>query len=728
MGRGQGHVHYLHQNHSTWTPAAVIVLDSETMTTGSGQYQTEVLRCWEATHVFRRHRREAGQVSRASGDNGDQAAAAIDAWACADKSTWLYAHNVAFDLVTTGLAARLAALGWELSSRHAVSGSAPWLILHKGRREVRETRRGPGGPQAVTRARWQHTLTICDSFSLMPVPLAKIAAYAPEAKPPLPAQDAAPEDWRARCRADVDILTWALLVLMDWWEAHDLGKWSVSGAAAGWNSYRHRIGPKDVTIDPDPAAVELEHAAVYGGRRDVFRCGGLPPGRYAELDFASAYPTIAASQLLPAKRIGPLTPKIAAAILAGKCNYGMVAQVELQTDVARWPLRARGRVFYPVGRFQTVLAGPEIAEAQALGCLAGIGQGYFYAMSDHLQPWAAWCLALQAADPADVPGPVQIAAKGWGRSVCGKWAQRGWNVEDFPGPPGDDWSYEDAWVAGTDARASVCGLAGRYYLSIADQECDHEFPAILAYIEAHCRLRLARVVESAPPGAIIQCDTDGLMVNLPALETGSRDWLPEHDGLELAASLVEQWLAAWAELAAPLAMREKSLFGRAVVYGPQHAELDGRARFSGVPASAWQSGDHRWMARLWPGLAWQIRHGSEAGYVRPVQEYLVVGPYAAGWVLDDGRVRPCEAAIDASGVSDLLDWPLTRWAAAGDRLGPTQASWARGMAGDGATGFAPADGSTESTQGHGRRGSRQADSRWPVQPVPSAGIRPGEDV
>lgn len=682
MLRRPGNVHYLAQNHHSWTPAAIIVLDSETRTIGEGEQQTEQLRCWAGQLVRRRHRRRAGEVERADGQDGRDAAITIDSWACQDKSTWLYAHNVAFDLVTTNLAVYLASLGWELSSRHALSGASPWLIMHKGKQVI--PARGRPGTRGYVRARtkWQHTLTIADTFSLMPVPLATLAAYAEEDKPPLPADDDDQAVWLARCWADVRILTWALRTLMDWWESNDLGKWSVSGAACGWNSYRHKIGRKDVTIDPDPDVLAWEHRAIYGGRRDIFRCGQLPEGRYAELDFTAAYPTIAATQLLPAKRMGRLTPAIASAILAGRCRYGMLAQVELETDIARWPLRALGRVFYPVGRFRTWLAGPEIAEAERLGCLRAVLDGWFYAMSDHMQPWASWVLALLNADDLIAPGPARIFLKGIGRSVCGKWAQRGWQTEAFPGPPGDGWSYEECFVAGSEASASITALAGRHYLSVADQESEHEFPAVLAYIESHCRLRLARVIDSSPPGAVIQCDTDGVMASLTALEDGLAGRLPWLAGPSTRDGLVGLQIGSWDTLAAPLAIREKTIFEKAVIYGPQHVVLDGSPRFSGVPRSAWQSGDNRWAARLWPGLSWQIQHGDPGGYVRPVQDYLVIGPYAAGWVLDNGAVRPVEASLTLEGHSHVNQWPETRWALAGEQLAADQASWVRALGGE----------------------------------------------
>lgn len=677
--RRPGAVHYLKTNDETWTPAAVIILDSETRTEGSGQTETEVLRCWDARHVFRRHRRRAGEVSDAQGETQAECAAAIDAWASQDKSTWLYAHNAGFDLITTALPAQLAALGWEMSSRHAVSGGSPWLVLHKGKQLVPATRGASTSQPRAPRIKWQHTLTICDSFSIMPRSLADLAEHAPEQKPPLPAQADDLDAWHARCSADVRILAWAVLTLMDWWQASDCGKWSVSGAACGWNTYRHKMAARSVVIDPEHASLDLEHAAVYGGRRDAFRVGQLPPGRYAEVDFTAAYPTIAATQPLPSRRVGRLTEQIARAIISGIAKYGMVAEVTLTTDVPRWPMRTRDRVFYPVGTFTTTLAGPEIIEADRLGCLDSIGAGWFYQMSDHMAPWATWVLGVQSSSPEQVPYPAIVAAKGWGRSVCGKWAQRGWSTMPYPGPPSADWSYEDVVMFWQPCRASICGLAGQYYLSQADQESDYEFPAVLAYIESHCRSRLTRCIELAPRAAVIQCDTDGLMISLTAAEQGVIEQLPVIAEADDRGAAMQYLLDAWAATAQPLIMREKTVFQRVEVYGPQHVVLDGKPRFSGVPGSAWSVGDGRWMARLWPSMAWQLTRGGRRGYDRPVQPYTVIGPYAAGWVLADGAVRAAETALDDLGSNYLLAWPLTRWAAAGDRLGPKQAACMKGL-------------------------------------------------
>lgn len=672
-------IHYLRRNDAVWTPPIVISLDSETRTIGDGPQEVEELRCWSGRLVIRRHRRRAGEAQDLSGITQEECAAQVDRWASIDKTTWLYAHNVAFDLITTGLPAQLARLGWELSSRHAVSSGSPWLVLHKGRQIKTETRSSPGRVKGSQRVTWQHTLTIADSWSMMPVPLVQLEAASTVSKPPLPAQDDDIAIWLERCQADTRILSDAITGLMDWWEANDLGRWTVSGASAGWNTYRHTLHPKAVTIDPDPAAIADERAACYGGRRDMWRYGSLPEGRYAELDFEAAYTVIAAQMPLPCKRIGPLHQQIGWAIAKRQARYGAIAEVTLETDKPRWPCRIDGRVFYPVGRFRTWLAAPELQTAYAHGALKEIHGGHYYHLSDHMRTWAEWILSIRQASSAEVPHAVKVAAKSWGRSVIGKWGQRGWSRQEVPGPPSDDWTYEDVAVLYSDAPACLTGLAGRYYLSQADEDGDNAFPAILATVESHVRARLARVIDIAPDGVIVQCDTDGILADVGRLAAALDNVAQLGKARGLSGDPVEWWADYACKVAAPLILREKTSYRRVDMLGPQHQLIDGRPRFSGVPRSAWQTGDGAWAAQLWPSLPWQLRQGQGRGYVRPVQAYTVRGPYCAGWVGADGAIWPVEARLDADGANQLQPWRAHAQARAGARLGPLQAAWSDGL-------------------------------------------------
>lgn len=554
-----------------------------------------------------------------------------------------------------------------------------WCVFHKGARTQRVTdSRRPGEP-ARERTKWLHTLTIADSASLFPGPLAQLGPHVGICKTDVDFSACTDEELAGHCDADVAILAAAVLAFMDWWDSQDLGIWTVTGAGQAWQSYKRHLDPRQVVIDHDPAILEIERAAVYGGRRDVFRTGNLPPGRYAEIDFEAAYPTVAAEFPLPARAACPVNDQHRAMALHGRVPQGMLAEVTICTDTPRWPVRIGGRVFYPVGRFRTVLAAPDIQAAADAHALEKVHEGWLFTMSSHLREWARWVLKLIKDKDGLVPGVVKIWAKLASRAVIGKFAQKGWRTTPYVGPPAEGWSIEHTIELYSGTKGVITGVNGDYYISWADQRGEHERPAVLAFVEAHTRCRLSAVIAGPYGAGIVQCDTDGFAASHTVLERiaaalGAK-W---HHGRSVPRTS-EDVIAEWNRVTYPLVLREKTHFARAVVYGPQHVVLDGKPRFAGVPRGAWKTSETTWMARLWPGMTWQAMHSVAGEYARPVQPYKVLGPYAQAWVLADGSVRAAETAIDAAGQNYLLHWKHTRWAASGAALRPHQAQWAEGL-------------------------------------------------
>lgn len=669
-------VHYLTSNDTTWTPPAVISLDTESMVVQEYP-EVQAIRCW---HV-RADQRTAPQSQPGAhvaggGTSPTDLADRLAKWCQSRSEVWLYCHNLNFDLAVTRLPLLLSARGWTVSDM-AIDGSSPWMTLTAGTAK----------------------LVIADSHAIWPVPLAEIAQVVDVEKPPLPEGDD-PSAWMARCAADTLILHTALLQAMEYHDEHQLGRWAITGASIGWNTMRHlqaartsaksrtarlKLGlpPVDpaaqpVVIDPDPDAIAWDRLAVYGGRRQTWRHGQLAPSEFLELDFHRAYQTVMAEHALPRKRGRwfdslPIDSQL---VDDPGHQWGIIAEVEIDTDEPRWPCRiqvnptelppganrdltgmppdAKTRVFYPVGRFRTVLAGPDIAEARRLGCLISIGHGQVHQLGRAARPWATWSLAAQ--DNPDTPEVVRMALKHQGRAVAGKWAARGWSKTVLGMSTTYGWSYSDAYVNGAGARGAIIDMAGTKFLSVPDRDSDNAYPAVLAYIESFVRVMLGRVIHAFGRRAVVQCDTDGMIVDtrqlpplIPAAEAAASDFGEYGDGLTAA-------LDAANHLTAPLTLRAKTTYRTLIVTGPQHLEMDGRKRWSGVPSTAQRAPDGSYSAWTWPKLAWQMSNGDPRGYTRIIQTYRLAQSYAPGWLLTDGSVVPVEARTRDDGQTELVPW------------------------------------------------------------------------
>lgn len=626
----QAPVHWLRPNHREWSPPQVISVDTETRATRTETEEVHRLRLWAARLDVRRARRptQLGTVT-SWGRTGAQLAAQVDVWCAGQTVMWLYAHNLSFDLVTTRLVNELERLGWTVSD-HAVSSDTPWLRMRKAR----------------------CVLTMADSWGWLRAPLEAIGADVGRPKPPLPAWEDTDSAWRQRCEADADILALAMLALMGWWDAEHLGSWALTGSGAGWNVMRHRMPPRSMLIVTDPDQVAADRAAVYGGRRQAFAHGPQAGGPFDLADFHRAYTVVCAGKPLPVRRRGDFASLALDSPLLCGDRHGILAEVEVETDMPRWPVRVSGRVAYPAGRFWTVLAGPEILEARRLGCLRAIGHGYLHELGTPMAGWAAWCLERQTAPDSEVPPVAKRALKHWGRAVPGKSAAHGWAKYDAGEAQHDGWWYEPVWNAAHGASGHLVELGGRALEVVQTNAGDNAYPAVLAWIESWTRVYLSRLIDRIGPDRMVSCDTDGFIAR-------------SDSGWQDAATAVDT---------GPLQARHKATWQQLTVWGPQHYQSESVRRLAGVPRSARPNEDGELEAVLWPKLAWQMAQDGAAGYVRPVQTYQVAESYITGWVLDDGTVAPLQALVCPCGLTVITPFSETPAAAAGAVLAEHQAA------------------------------------------------------
>lgn len=643
-------MHYLRANHAEWSPPSLISLDTETRVVADRDPQVLGLRCWAASYHDRRTAAKvAPRFESAAGEDVPSLVQWITHVTRNRECVWAYCHNLGFDLAVTRLPLALTEAGWEIHDA-AVGGKSPWITMGRGKR----------------------VLTLVDSTSWWPMPLEDVARLLGMTKPPLPTDRDDLGTWLARCHADVDILQAALLEAMAWWDRQRLGRWAISGPASGWNAFRHTPAEVRPVIDPDPVIVKAERAYNHAGRRGTWRIGQHSAGPFVELDFKAAYPTIAAHLPLPYHRIRPFDTLPVDTDLVGSARWGITARVLVNTDTPAWPLRLDNRTWYPVGRFWADLAGPEIHAARQAGALEAIGPGWVHRLGHAMAPWARWCLSVQDGTAPDTPPVVQPIAKAWGRSVLGRWASRSFDRLKLGPAPTDAWDYEEGWDHTANAPGGMLDLAGQRWWITQSGTPDNAYPAVFAWVESEVRARLNLVLEQLGDGCLLQCDTDGIIVAARTVGT-----VAAHGALVAPAGLTWQGRLSWCleqleAVTAPLSLRQKAAHPSVFILGPQHVEASGVRRFAGLPGMAEPTGPNSYKARLWPGLSWQLRHGSPEGYVRPEVHVTVKGPYPTGWILPDGRVVPVEAELGRDGAARLVGWPRTRFAQAGLGLAEVQ--------------------------------------------------------
>lgn len=641
-------VHWLRENHQERSPHRVLVVDTETSPLDPDQPERQVLRLWCA-RLERRRGVDPGKarLTDYAGTSADELAALIDGLARSDHALWLFTHNLNFDLAVTELPVRLVELGWRVTES-ALTTDSPWCRMAKGSRR----------------------LAIADTFSWLPTSLEKIGQLIGKRKLRLP--DAADPEaaWLARCRRDVLITHLALAQVMDWWDAGHYGNWSITGPATGWSSYRHRRPAPKVLVDPDPEARELEARAISGGRRQANHIGRLPTGLYADLDLATAHLTVMAECRLPFRRVRsfdslPLDDGHLRAVA-----LDILAECEVETRVPRYPWNSGAGIFYPVGRFSTVLAGPELRDAARRGELRRIGHGYVYGMAPHMADWARWCASLLAIETPDIPPAVRLMAKHWTRSVPGKWAGHASEVVERVPDPRPGWHLEHGFLSDGRRPASFLLVGGERWTVVSDQWADDAFPAVLAWVQSYTRVAMGRIMDALGP-AVVTGNTDGALVDVDRALTldGLRAPRGGASPTRKLQALDAYCVGLDPELA-PFMVRVKAAASSVTVISPQHLILDRKRRLSGIPQRAQTLGKGRYRFTQWPKLKVQLQRELPVGYTTQRRTVDLSAVPVAGWLWANGDVTPIE--LDGERIVPLLDTHLSAQLDPAHRLAPRQ--------------------------------------------------------
>lgn len=282
-----------------------------------------------------------------------------------------------------------------------------------------------------------------------------------------------------------------------------------SQAMSAWRRSHLKEG---VYVHTDRNATGLESKSYCGGRCEAVRIGVVPTPVF-HYDIRSCYGWVCANQPLPA-RLRDYRASECSGDGAKVDHYATsIADVTVETDEPAYPLKLRERVIYPVGRFRTVLCGPELTDALGKGRIRYVHAEASYGMGYCLRSFAEAMYSLRLDEERNgVPGSAT-----WVKRLIvglpGKLGQRGHRWIDCPDVMPQmmygEWHGFDQQgnavryrsVGGRVQRDSVGGFA-------ADS-----VPAIAAWVTSVGRMRLLEAIRCADRSNVYYYDTDSLFVN-----------------------------------------------------------------------------------------------------------------------------------------------------------------------------------------------------------------------
>lgn len=505
-----------------------------------------------------------------------------------------YCHNAAFDGQVLDAINELERRGWK-------------LIL-----AVLE-----GPPTIVTWRKGRRTIRLLDTLNIWRLPLKDIGKHVGLEKLDFLGVGVVGEEADTYCRRDVEILWKALST---WWafiQANDLGTCMATLASQAFTAYRHRFMTTEIYCDSNAQALEISRAAYRGGRCEANLIGRTdwPVRRY---DVNSMYMHAMHGLEVPVKLITVTAKKPIGQVTEWLTKYAVCAEVQLDTPHPIYPKDHGGRLCFPIGRFTTTLAGPELQHALDHGHVHKIIRTAVYEKAEAFTAFIDWCWTARALALKESREVDAWMYKHVGTNFYGKFGQRG-RVWEFNGAvlPGvtADLSSRDLQT-GKLVRLRVVG--GQVQLLNDEGESFNSVPAIAAYITSRARLNLYKLICLGGRELIHYIDTDGM-------DAAPEAWAVLDklvDPTKLGALKVE-WTEPW--------MRYR---------GPKDYESPRLRKTKGIRRDAVLVKDGTWQQTQWTGWKGALARGdTSAPRTRPVTKTRKPG-YRKGSVDLTGWVSP----------------------------------------------------------------------------------------
>lgn len=572
-------------------------------------------------------------------DNGDKFHDWLESYAQPKRATYVVAPVASNVLTLTGFLGRLSSLGATWDSAGGPAGSGPPAARRRPRYRVRSWVVS-GVPDIVRYGVAGATIVWLSGRQYLNLPHSQLEATVgypgpgPDARTGLPSVGTRTAAQVAGCWLQ------AVTRLADWWRAVRGGRWSDTVSGLAMNYFRSRLTERTILDHDDEAAGQLERHGIFGGRASVYYTGDVVhergvgrvgvqgmasqgqrsvAGPVTLADVRSMYPFLLASKPYPVRLAGVIDRPRVRACTDLLERYGVIASVQLDARFPEYPYRSDDGIVYPVGRFNTVLCGPELERACKAGEVSQVYRLAYYVMGRPFDGMARSLIEMRQAYKREGNPGWELFVKLLSNSFAGKLAQRRHRWERRPGVvPEQDWGE---WVvAGTTntARTVYRSIAGMVQERVEDTGKRRTMGQCFAYLTSYGRLYMRDVRAHCPPGSVVSQDTDGLWL----LPTGL-------DALTAAGLLRAD---------APGTLRVVRSEDDARFWGPKHYVAGGRWTLAGLTAGVEWCGGVEFVDRCHANPA----HGSPQQAADWVEEYarpvtlgtLPVGGSvnAAGWV------------------------------------------------------------------------------------------------
>ena len=556
--------HWLGNNYKSESPSRLIIYDCETKSEYVDDTTVAAKLDFGWACSLRRHRGKWSKGEWFRFTTGKELFDWVETKCSKKTKVWMFAHNQQFDITVTKAFYNLRESGWTMGS--PVIECPPFFIQFR---------------------KDSKSLLLIDSLNYFSTSLADLAPHVGMEKWWLPDESASKEHKDAYCINDVEILVKALTSWIDFVRDEDLGNFQKTLSGTAMAAYKHRFKKHSIFIHNNLEALSLERLSYMGARTEAYSIG-KQKGTHYLLDINSQYPSIMASERLPRLlRWVARNNKVEdiEEILPDECA---VATVLIDLDTPLFPKRTGERLIFPVGRFMTTLAWPELYRAYKMGVIHKIFSMACYKTDYLFTDYVNYFYNMrQEAKAADDSVKSQLS-KLLLNCLYGKWSQRSVEYVTVGESDNDEVRAWLEWDVDSQSAISLRQFNGIIEEKVPRGESRDSLPIIASHVTSAGRLMLYDYMVAAGEGNTLYVDTDSLIVN-----TEGRKRLDKFIDPNVLGMLKEEWVTNDLE-----------------IHCPKDYRHDDITRIKGIRKNAEVLGNGKFIQDKFLGLKGMIQRGS----------------------------------------------------------------------------------------------------------------------
>jgi len=529
--------------------------------------------------------------------SGDELTGYIDFQTRKDKSLYVYAHNLKYDLQLSGLLTGLIGLGYR-PGLFVIEDPPTFMRLTRGRKSI----------------------ILVDTFNYWQYSLSKMGLQLSHEKLTMPSENAPINEWFTYCKRDVEVLGEYLLSFISFLIENDLAGIGLTLASQAFRTYRHKFMMQEIILHNRPEVLTLERSGYYGGRTDAFFIGHGPIQDYYKVDVNSMYPFVMKNNTYPVELIGyseDIPVKRLDDLLE---NYYCLAQVEIDTKTPLYPFVQGQKLLFPTGIFETVIHHSEIIKAYRAGEITAIRKIAIYNRGDIFSSYVDFFYNLKIQSEIEGNQVLRQQSKIFLNALYGKFGQREIvsKITPYTGPERYDRLTGYSVELGQSVEVNYLGNA--IEVRYKGGESYYSSPVIAGSVTSNARVYLWELITAAGVENCYYVDTDSIILNRAGYDR----------------------LAGYLDPVKLGSLKLEGVENHLLIKSVKDYEFGKEIKIKGVPKSAKLLSPDKWEYQQFRGGKTWLKEGLPVGvevYTRTKERKTA---YNKGLVLLDGRVIPFE--------------------------------------------------------------------------------------